>query len=277
MERILVATDLSARGDRAIERAFLMAGEAGAEVTCLTVPGEEEAGVAAMVETVRDRLTSHLASEVVSRGVAHRIEVRLGRPHQEILRLAAEIDPAVIAMGMHREEGVLDLFRGTTLARVARGGVWPVLLVRDHPDRAYASALVGVDFSEASRRALEAVRRLAPGAERRLAHAYQVPFAGYVAMGGEPGAVVTTAAAREADAAARREMASFVEAVGETAGPPPVIAEGPPDSVLRRLARDAGPDLVALGQHGRPGLVHAILGSTAEDFLREPPCDVLVA
>ncbi|RMH49576.1 MAG: universal stress protein [Alphaproteobacteria bacterium] len=278
MKPILVATDLSERADRAIERAFLLGSEHGAEVVVLTVLEEalaERLG-ADVTKATRDRLTSHVASLAVAHGVPHRVEVALGKPYREILAQAAQCNPELIVMGMHRENGLLDLFRGTTVARVARGGVWPVLLVRDHPDRPYQRALVAVDFSDASRRALQAVRRLAPAAERWLVHAYTVPFRGYIAVGADPGAVIASPEGRAADAEARREMAAFLESVGPEPNPP-IVAEGGVLSVLHRARAEVKPDLIAVGRHGRPGLLHAILGSVAEELLRDPPCDLLVA
>lgn len=278
MKPILVTTDLSERSDRAIERAFLMAADTGSEVVVLSVieGGFAERLGGDITASVRDRLGSHIAALAVAQGISRRIEVAAGKPYQEILRLAAQIDPAVIVMGMHRENGILDLFRGTTVARVTKGGVWPVLVVRDHPDRAYLRALVGIDFSDASRRALRAVRMLAPSASRTLVHAYTVPFQGYIAVGGEPGAILATPEGREVDAEARREMKAFLDSEGGEPNPP-VIAEGGFLSVLHRARAELKPDLIALGQHSRSGLFHALIGSAAEELLRDPPCDLLVA
>jgi nucleotide-binding universal stress UspA family protein len=276
---ILVTTDLSERSDRAIERAFLLAGPTGAEVVVLSVVDDGLAagqGGADMVAAVRDRLASHIAALAVARDVTHRIEIGQGQAYREILRVAAAIDPAVIVMGLHRETMVLDLLRGTTVARVTRGGVWPVLIVRDHPDRAYVRAIVAVDFSDAARRALRAARMLAPHAERTLLHAYTIPFQGYIAVGGEPGAILSSPEGRAADAEARRDMAAFMAEMGPEPNPP-VIAEGGFLAVLHRARAELKPDLVALGQHSRSGLFRALIGSAAEELLRDPPCDLLIA
>jgi nucleotide-binding universal stress UspA family protein len=42
------------------------------------------------------------------------------------------------------------------------------------------------------------------------------------------------------------------------------------------LARDFGADLIVIGTHGRKGLAHVVLGSTAEKVVRLAPCPVFV-
>ncbi|GIX03169.1 MAG: universal stress protein [Planctomycetaceae bacterium] len=60
--------------------------------------------------------------------------------------------------------------------------------------------------------------------------------------------------------------------------PRPVIREiriGIPFLEIIRYARDAQIDLLVIGTHGRTGLVHMLLGSTAEKIVRKAPCPVL--
>ena len=47
-------------------------------------------------------------------------------------------------------------------------------------------------------------------------------------------------------------------------------------NVLQKQMSEFCPDLLVLGTHGRTGVAHATLGSVAIDFLKDPPCDVLV-
>lgn len=276
MTTILVATDLSERSDRALQRAFMLAGELGAEVIVSSVIDDllPEAVREEATGRTRDRLASHIAALEVARGVSYRTLIEPGRPHRMLLSQAATYDPAVIVLGLHRDRGFLDFFRGTTLDRVTRGGVWPVLLVRDHPDRAYQRVLVAVDFSEPSKRALRAARMLAPKAERRLFHAYTIPFKGYLTSGLEPGGGVSMADARYYDQEARRLMADFMRETGEET--PPVVAEGSFVAVLHRMMSELRPDLLAIGRHGRGGLIRAVLGSATEELMSDPPCDMLI-
>ena len=50
---------------------------------------------------------------------------------------------------------------------------------------------------------------------------------------------------------------------------------GIPSQRINTVATDCGADLVVLGTHGRTGLAHIALGSTAERVVRGAPCPVL--
>ena len=50
---------------------------------------------------------------------------------------------------------------------------------------------------------------------------------------------------------------------------------GSPAAEIIAAARDLRADLVCVGTHGRTGLAHMLMGSTAEKVVRESPCPVL--
>ncbi len=53
------------------------------------------------------------------------------------------------------------------------------------------------------------------------------------------------------------------------------VAFGTPHREIIELAKDRGVDLIVIGTHGRSGLGHLLIGSTAEKVVREAPCPVL--
>jgi nucleotide-binding universal stress UspA family protein len=55
-----------------------------------------------------------------------------------------------------------------------------------------------------------------------------------------------------------------------------VFLEGDPAGEIVRYARDAAVDLVVMGTHGRTGVERLLMGSVAEQVLRDAPCSVLV-
>jgi nucleotide-binding universal stress UspA family protein len=55
-----------------------------------------------------------------------------------------------------------------------------------------------------------------------------------------------------------------------------VFLEGDPASEIVSFCRDALIDLVVMGTHGRTGVERMLLGSVAEQVLRDAPCSVLV-
>ena len=52
-------------------------------------------------------------------------------------------------------------------------------------------------------------------------------------------------------------------------------AEGTAFHEIIQVAREESADLIVMGTHGRTGLDHLIVGSTAENVVRKSPCPVL--
>lgn len=53
------------------------------------------------------------------------------------------------------------------------------------------------------------------------------------------------------------------------------VRAGVPFIEVLQYAEEAQPDMIVLGTHGRSGLAHVFLGSTAERITRKSPCPVL--
>jgi nucleotide-binding universal stress UspA family protein len=53
------------------------------------------------------------------------------------------------------------------------------------------------------------------------------------------------------------------------------LVAGTPFVEIGKVAADRKADLIVMGTHGRTGLAHAVLGSTAERVVRFAPCPVL--
>ena len=54
-----------------------------------------------------------------------------------------------------------------------------------------------------------------------------------------------------------------------------VLTTGTPFAVITSVAVERKADLIVMGTHGRSGLAHVMLGSTAERVIRLAPCPVL--
>jgi nucleotide-binding universal stress UspA family protein len=135
--------------------------------------------------------------------------------------------------------------------------------------------LCPIDFSDASRVALETAAELAKryGATLTLFHAYPVP--GYTFPDGS--FVASTKMLEElAEQAARHleEWKALVAGTGLSAVEA-ATAVGEPAYEIISYAKAQAVDLVVVGTHGRTGLTHALMGSVAERVVRKAPCPVL--
>ena len=85
------------------------------------------------VEDQLDDLYSKLSYEVrpFVHDVRHRFEVRLGRPADEILKVAEEFKVDLIVMGTHGTTGLKRLLHGSVCGKVLRSATCPVMAVKD--------------------------------------------------------------------------------------------------------------------------------------------------
>jgi nucleotide-binding universal stress UspA family protein len=135
--------------------------------------------------------------------------------------------------------------------------------------------LCPIDFSDASRVALETACELARRFDATLAlfHAYPVP--GYTFPDGS--FVASAKMLDELADQAKRHLDEW-KAMAETAGVKGVetaTAVGEPAHEIVEYAARQAADLLVLGTHGRTGLTHALMGSVAERVVRKAPCPVL--
>ena len=77
--------------------------------------------------------------------------------------------------------------------------------------------------------------------------------------------------------AAREKLEHWVKRhVKRNAGVKIELRGGVVDEAICSFARECGASLIVIATHGRKGLTHVVLGSTAERVVRNAPCPVLV-
>jgi nucleotide-binding universal stress UspA family protein len=270
--RILAATDLTARSERALGRAMRLRDQFDAQLTVLHVVEEElpERIAKRRAADARKLIATQLRNLAPAADLeATAVEVAFGTDYAAIIRRANELDAGLTVLGIHRESPWRDLFLGSTIERVLRRGDMPILTVKDEPLSDYRRVLVAVDFSVYSRVALEFAARLVPDGEFLVLHAYDLPFTDFLPA-------VQTRHVDLLEGEIREQMAALLR--GLPAGQSKVTSEvrlGEAVPVVEAAAAEFRPDLLVVGTHGRTGVAHAILGSIAGKLLRRPRCDVL--
>ena len=279
LKKFLVATDLSARADKAMARAVQLADEHRAALTVVHILTGEGGGGTRRRRQVAVRIEEDLRRKVeaLSRKKNGVVTVRVlpGTPFLEIIRQARAEAADLILVGAHGKNFIKGLLFGTTAEKVVGKGDRSVLVVKKPAPHPYRRVLAAVDFSDHSRRALELGLRLAPQGEFHAIHVYAaaegtLKSAGVTESGIER---YRTQVARDA----RRQLDAFVRTISR--GGAPIRKEvwnGRPGREITRAARVHRADLVVIGTTGRTGIPYVLLRSVAEHVMREAPCDVLV-
>lgn len=135
-DRILLATDGSDAAERATAEAIDLALATGAELAVLAVADStvySTVTIEGQVDDVLEREGESIAGAVVERatdrGVAAEAVVRQGRPWEEILDAAGDLDADLIVVGTTGESGLSRALLGSTTDRVLRGASVPVHVV----------------------------------------------------------------------------------------------------------------------------------------------------
>ncbi len=277
MKSILMATDLSARSDRALERAAILARDRGSDLTIVHVVDEDLPPSLAYAQqrAAKEAIQEHVDTLTEGNQPSISIEVVLGRHYVGILEMSEKVDAELIVLGLHRKDVFKDMFRGSTAERVIRAGNIPVVLVKDRVSGPYQRIIVGADFSVYSRRAIEFAVNFAPSGEFHVVHAYDVPFKGFL-YGDDARTAVRKQHEEQFQKMVEEEMATFLFPF--EAKPfklERIMQQGTVRGVIDRHVNRLKPDLLVIGTHGRTGVAHALLGSVAHDMLRNPPCDIL--
>jgi len=279
--RLLCATDLSSRSDRAVRRAAILAREAAAELVLLLVVDDDrpELLLASERRDVAVQLADQARGMPEMQGLKPRLRVEIGDPFDAIIRVAEDEAADLVVMGEHRRRLLLDMFIGTTIERVMRLGGRPVLMVNSPSERPYSHVLAAVDLAEPSAQALHASVRLGFASRGKLTifHAFLQPGRmDMVVAGLSPEAIAGHATATAAQAWA--DVGQYLRSLDFDLGaqPPPIVVhEGTPAEALRSAVGTLSPDLVVMGTRAHGAIGRLLLGSTAEAALRTLDCDVL--
>jgi universal stress protein E len=276
---ILAATDFSARSQRAMRRAGLLAQDSGAELTFLHVVDDDQPpDLVAVKKREADRILGEQIGAIAElRGRPSRALVVEGDPFDGILRTAASTGADLVVMGAPRRQLLCNFLVGTTVERVVRTGPFPVLMANKEADRPYQTALAAIDMSEPSVNAIKAGMALGlpTGTRLTLVHAFLLPAKGKLFYAGLSRETMDEYVADER-ARVTKELTSFLEANGlADLGRSMRIVEGDPFEVISKVEKHLEPDVLIIGTHGRSGIAKVLLGSVAEEVLRSLDVDIL--
>ena len=134
--------------------------------------------------------------------------------------------------------------------------------------------LVPTDFSEPAGLALDRAVEIALSLKSRITLLYVCPLPYVTAL---EGAMVPSGDIVEAlrDAGRKGLEGAIERRKGSKVDIAPKLVLGDPRASILDVAKEVGADMIVMGTHGRRGLAHMFLGSTAEAVVRTSPIPVL--
>lgn len=259
-QQLLLATDLSPRDDRALDRTRQLAIEWQAGLAVLVVH-EGPATPEEVSSWLDGRSATHhfgiamraeLAAEFAGTGISPTLQVGQGDVTASILDAAAGLGDALVIIGASRNVSFQELILGNAAGGLVQRLAHPLLVVRQRPRSAYARILVPTDLTDTCRHALATAIRLFP--ERRITLLH-------VADAG-------------ADAQRFLDRCTLPPDVRERIDI--VVSAGPVTEAIGRHVADAAIDLVVLGVHRRSAVARVFSESRSDELLQQLPCDTLL-
>lgn len=278
-DRILLATDLSARCDRALDRAMQLANTW--QVPLLVVharprdmgdswpPANDTPSWRQPPDTlaaIEQRIRRDLGPDIDQLA----IHVAEGQPAEVILELAQREACALIVLGASHERSGHS-FLGKTTEALLRKSPASVLVVKNRAREAYRQILVGTDFTTESQHGLQVAAAWFPQADFALMHALDIPYKS-----------LWLDAVRRQEFT-RLELATIADFLADAGLPEPLrqrirpmVEHGHPEMMLRNYVLEEGADLTVIGALRRGLTFHMLIGGTTRRIVQAVPSDILV-
>jgi nucleotide-binding universal stress UspA family protein len=281
MRRILFATDFSAGSAVAEDYAGHFARSYGAELLLLHVSepyptlSADAVAESSLLEPVRQRVVSTLeesAARYERAGIRASARHRVGVPSEEILRLAADEEADVIAIGTRGRTELKDLLLGSTAERVIKGAPCPVITVPAGVNSGGERLLVPFDFFSPSIDALETAVRLAGDFHAQILLLHVLDWAWLRQQ------FNLTEFANDGDVRTQIEtrLGPYADRIRAEGIDVEILIRGgasPVDHILE-TATEEHVHLIVMGTHGRRGFQRALMGSVAEGVVRRATSSV---
>lgn len=293
--RIVVPLDDSPQAKSALPYAVALA-TPGMEIALLTVVPEADsvAGLEndvlmpAEAEVSQDEAQAKASLETVANGLREaghpvQTEVAAGDPAIRIVETAAALGASMIVMVSHGRGTIGRLLHGSVADSVAREATVPVMVIRAGQERPGAVGItrlvVPLDGSPLAETALP----VAEGISRRLATPISlvrvVNPATLIPPAAGIGEVIPAEIYDETEEQLEHDARDYLEVVAarlSAAGRPVAtnVLIGPPAAAIIEATQPG--DVVVLCSHERSGVLRWLMGSVAEQLVRDDECPVIL-
>lgn len=267
---ILAVTDLSVRGNQAVERAAVIAANCRAELRLMYAP------ILDNPDCLNHEVhLSELARTVANgAGLSVKAAPRWGAFPEVI---AAEANCAdLLVSSYRRESGVATFFRGEWHQRVMRLSRCPVLLTRSNGRLPYAKIVVAVNFSKSDRKLLQLACAVDDRADLELFHAISRVDEARLRSARVSWEVVNAfRTGQEVDAQMRlHDLAESIDTGGRTL----TVSTGSGDAGRQTSLHQHGSKaaLIVVGKRRRSAMGEFLTGAVSSGVLAWSSADVLI-
>jgi nucleotide-binding universal stress UspA family protein len=279
VQRILCATDLSARSTAALRRAGSLARQTGARLTLLHVIDARQPERVARMRANRAyvELLSQADRAFGSAAGFIDVVVRRGNVLEIIAASVREWDADLIVVAAPKSRR-LESIVGTTAERLVRTAKRPVLVVRREVQGGYRDVAIATDLSSASVPMIRTAVRL--GALERasvaVVHAVQPSYDGMMQTVGLDESTIGLYKRNSQEHARQRLQTMIADAGLPFESTRTIVRSEPPAAAIRAVLEYERPELLAIGASRWFLLKRLLVGSVADRLLRTALCDVLV-
>lgn len=268
MKTILVPTDFSEQADNAMDLAAQIARKSGAKILIVNViegirnfsfntmgqtesiMGEEAFIVRKLIEKVKERL-SNLVLEDAYEGLDLTTEVLMGSPYESISKLIAHHDADLVVMGTKGVGGLEEVLIGSNTEKVVRYAKCPVITVKEKVNLNQIRNIVfASNLQDEQTELIERLKVIQKITDATI-HLVKV---------NTPNHFSTQRLMQE-------EFGQFIAKYELSNATTSIYNEATEEDGILYFAEDLGACMIALGTHGRTGILHLLSGSIAEDLV----------
>jgi nucleotide-binding universal stress UspA family protein len=212
-----------------------------------------------------------------------RTELRVGRPHEELTKLAEDVGADLLVLGPHGERPRPWKMLGTTAERTLRNAKTSVLIMAGSFATAPRRLLVALDDGPSMSEILTEAERVADefAAEVTIVHVLNPAVVSPVLSNAGATAPRTAGEVPAPPDAVIEQTRRWLESTTaewfEPAGAEVLVRVGASGDTILLAARESRADLIVMGRRGTGTILPAVLGSTANTVLHGSACPVLIA
>ncbi len=268
MRNILVPTDFSPMANNALDFAVQIARKSGAKIILLNVIegvrnyafntmgeienslGEDEFIIRKLIDQTQENLTKFSEQHQYD-GVEFSTMIEMGGAYASISKVIAENNTDLIVMGTKGASGLEEVLIGSNTEKVVRYAACPVITIKEKVDLNNINNIVFATNLMEDQSELIAPLKVLQEVTGATLHLVKV---------NTPNHFHTQ---RQMD----EEFKNFVNKHGLSNASTTVYNEATEEDGILYFAEDLGACMIAIGTHGRTGLLHLLSGSIAEDLV----------